>query len=283
VTKHGAPIIDNKAEMRELTSHLRKKNNIIGFVPTMGYLHKGHLSLVQKAKEMSDIVIVSIYVNPAQFSQGEDLSRYPRSIDHDLKLLENLNADYVFIPQDDQMYDPDHKTWVHVTELEDKLCGKSRLDHFRGVATIVLKLLNIVIPDLMFMGEKDYQQVVILEKMISDLDLQVRIIRCPTVREADGLAMSSRNSYLSSETRKNAASIFQSLKHAKEIFHRGITDVKEVIREMKIMIESKGGKIDYIEAFNSKTLQQIDHLSKGSRIALAVFFDSTRLIDNIEI
>ncbi|MBW6516244.1 MAG: pantoate--beta-alanine ligase [Candidatus Cloacimonetes bacterium] len=269
--------------MRELTSHLRKKNNIIGFVPTMGYLHKGHLSLVQKAKEMSDIVIVSIYVNPAQFSQGEDLSRYPRSIDHDLKLLENLNADYVFIPQDDQMYDPDHKTWVHVTELEDKLCGKSRLDHFRGVATIVLKLLNIVIPDLMFMGEKDYQQVVILEKMISDLDLQVRIIRCPTVREADGLAMSSRNSYLSSETRKNAASIFQSLKHAKEIFHRGITDVKEVIREMKIMIESKGGKIDYIEAFNSKTLQQIDHLSKGSRIALAVFFDSTRLIDNIEI
>ena len=283
MNKHGVPIIDNKAEMRELISHIRKNNNIIGFVPTMGYLHKGHLSLVQKAKEISDIVIVSIYVNPAQFSQGEDLSRYPRNIDHDLTLLKNLHTDYVFIPQEDKMYDPDHKTWVHVTELEDKLCGKSRKDHFRGVATIVLKLLNIVSTDLMFMGEKDYQQVVILEKMISDLDLPVKIIRCPTIREEDGLAMSSRNSYLSPEIRINATSLYQSLNHAKDMFHKGIPEVKEVIREMRIIIESKGGKIDYIEAFDSKILQQIDHLSKGSRIALAVFFDGTRLIDNIEV
>ena len=269
--------------MREIISHCRKNNNLIGFVPTMGSLHQGHLSLVEKAREMSDIVIISIYVNPSQFSQNEDFSKYPRDLSSDLALLEKYKPDFVFYPQEDQMYQKDHHTWVNVTGLEDKLCGKSRQEHFKGVATIVLKLLNIVTPDLMFMGEKDYQQLVIMGKVLSDLDLPVKIVPCPTVREKDGLAMSSRNNYLTPEGRKKATLLFQALSEAKALFQNGLTDPGTVVAEMRKLIEQKGGKIDYIEAFDKQSLESVDVLKIGTRIALAVFIEGTRLIDNIEL
>ena len=276
-------VINKKEEMREIISHCRKNNNLIGFVPTMGSLHQGHLSLVEKAREMSDIVIISIYVNPSQFSQNEDFSKYPRDLSSDLALLEKYKPDFVFYPQEDQMYQKDHHTWVNVTGLEDKLCGKSRQEHFKGVATIVLKLLNIVTPDLMFMGEKDYQQLVIMGKVLSDLDLPVKIVPCPTVREKDGLAMSSRNNYLTPEGRKKATLLFQALSEAKELFQNGLTDPGTVVSEMRKLIEQKGGKIDYIEAFEKQSLESVDVLKIGTRIALAVFIEGTRLIDNIEL
>ncbi len=276
-------VIDKKEELRKEIFRLRKNDKTIGFVPTMGYLHTGHLDLVTRAKEITDFVVVSIYVNPSQFSEEEDFSHYPSNIPKDLELLKKYNADLVFIPPGDKMYDENHLTWVSVTGLENKLCGKSRPGHFRGVATIVLKLLNIVTPDLMCMGEKDYQQIIVLEKMLTDLDLPVRIVRCPTVREEDGLAMSSRNSYLSPQARENAASLYQALLMAREMFREGIRDSATVIRSMRDLIENNGGKIDYIEAVDSKTLDSLKTLKKGCRIALAVFFEGARLIDNIEI
>ena len=276
-------IIETKEEMRKRVADLRKEGKTIGFVPTMGFLHEGHLNLVQRAREQCDIVVVSIYVNPAQFGRGEDFSRYPRDVSRDVDLLKKYKTDYVFIPEQETMYTGDHLTWIEVEQLQEKLCGKTRIGHFRGVTTIVLKLLNITIPDLMFMGEKDYQQVVILEKMLSDLDSPVKIVRCPTVRENGGLAMSSRNSYLSPEQRESAKALYQSLLHAREMFRQGKTDAVEVIEEMREMIEDSGGRIDYIEIVDSKTLEEIPYLVKGCRIALAVFYEWTRLIDNIEI
>jgi pantoate--beta-alanine ligase len=282
--KSFAPkVLTGKEAAREKIAHLRKSGKTVGFVPTMGYLHAGHLQLVKKAKELTDIVVVSIYVNPAQFSQGEDFSRYPRDSRNDLKLLGKYQADIVFIPANDRMYDQEHLTWVKVSGLEDRLCGKSRPGHFQGVATIVLKLLNIIIPDLMFMGEKDYQQVVILERMLSDLDLPVHLVRCPTIREANGLAMSSRNSYLSPKTREDASSLYQSLLLAQQLYRQGERDSSRLISTMQEMIEAKGGEIDYISVIDSNTLEDLSSLTSGCRVVLAAFFAGTRLIDNIEI
>lgn len=276
-------VIESKEEMRQTIADLKKEGKSVGFVPTMGFLHKGHLNLVQKAGERCDIVIVSIYVNPAQFGEGEDFERYPRDIARDLDLLKKFKTDFVFLPAQDMMYADHHLTWIEVDKLQNKLCGRRRIGHFRGVTTIVMKLLNITIPDLMFMGEKDYQQVVILEKMLSDLDSNVKIFRCPTVREHDGLAMSSRNSYLSPEQRGGAKALYESLLLAREMFRQGKTDAAKVIDEMREIIEDSGGRIDYIAVVDSKTLEDIPSLVKGCRIVLAVFYEWTRLIDNIEI
>ena len=283
MTYQDLKVVNNKEEMRELVFRIRRNDKSVGFVPTMGYLHQGHLALVEKAKEMTDQVVVSIYVNPTQFSKGEDLTRYPRNLNNDLRLLKDHRVDFVFLPDEDKMYNQDHLTWVQVTQLEDRLCGRSRKGHFRGVTTIVLKLLNIVNPDLMFMGEKDFQQTVILEKMISDLDLPVRIVRCPTVREADGLAMSSRNSYLSPDGRQKAVALYKALQMAKEMFQQDVNDPQKIVNAMKRLIEEEGGRFDYIEIFDSKTLQPLSTMISGCRIALAVYFDGARLIDNIEI
>jgi|SRR5690554_876671 pantoate--beta-alanine ligase len=275
--------IDCKKEMRDKAFQYHKIGKTIGFVPTMGYLHEGHLNLVRKAKEISDIVVVSIYVNPTQFGEGEDFSRYPRDHERDIRLLEMANTDIVFLPKEQSMYNHDHLTWVKVEKMSDLLCGRSRKGHFRGVATIVLKLLNIVTPNLLFMGEKDYQQIVILEKMIDDLDLPVRIIRCPTIREKDGLAMSSRNSYLSVENRRNATALHQALLRARELYRQGMKESKKVISEIGQYIEARSGNIDYIDVIDSNTLSSIPQLKEGCRLVLAVFFEGTRLIDNIEI
>ncbi len=273
-------LINSINEMFSIREQLKGK---IGFVPTMGFLHEGHLSLVREAKKQTDIVIVSIFVNPTQFGANEDLSNYPRNIEHDIKLLTNLEVDYIFFPTDEQMYPEGFKTWVNVDKITQVLCGKSRPTHFRGVTTIIAKLMNIINPDLMFMGEKDFQQLIVLKQMAKDLNFRTKIIGCSIIREKDGLALSSRNKYLSSQGRKKALCLNKSLLLTQNLFNEGITSSNKIISQMTDLIEDNESIIDYIEVFDPKTLEHIPELVSGCRIALAVVVENTRLIDNIQI
>lgn len=259
---------------------LQKK---IGFVPTMGALHKGHLSLVERCHSESDLTVVSIYVNPAQFGPQEDLNHYPRNLEKDIDLLRNYHVDIVFTPDDVQMYPEGYCTWVQVEGLSDILCGASRPGHFRGVATIVLKLMHIVNPKFMFMGMKDYQQIIVLEKMIEDLNLETKIVRCPIVREPDGLAMSSRNSYLTPDERQRATCLIKALKNAQKMVNEGYLESSILISEAENIIKQSDGRIDYIKIVDGSTLQELPEVRSGSRMMLAVYIGNTRLIDNIEL
>ncbi len=276
-------VIETIEETRERSNKLVREGKTIGFVPTMGYLHEGHLSLVRAAKESCDVVFVSIFVNPTQFAPGEDLDKYPRDLDHDLELLRNEGVDYVFFPSNESMYPAGYKTFIAVDDISGILCGKSRPTHFRGVATVVAKLMNIVNPDFMYMGEKDFQQIVVLETMIRDLNFSTRIVRCPIVREPDGLAMSSRNKYLDPDQRKRALCLSESLDMAKKAFMGGINESPELRSKMEDHIEKNGGVIDYIEMVDSQTLQSVDRVRPGDRILIAVKMGATRLIDNIRL
>jgi len=273
-------LINSIDEMFSIRRQLKGK---IGFVPTMGFLHEGHLSLLREAKKQTDIVIVSIFVNPTQFGVNEDLSNYPRNIERDIELLTNLEVDYIFFPTDAQMYPDGFKTWVNVDKITQVLCGRSRPTHFRGVTTIVAKLMNIIDPDLMFMGEKDFQQLVVLKQMVKDLNFRTKLVGCSIVREEDGLALSSRNKYLSIKERKKALCLNKSLLLAQKLFNEGFVSSNKIISQMTDLIESNEGIIDYIEVFNPETLEHIPELVSGSRIALAVIIENTRLIDNIQI
>ena len=273
-------LINSINEMFSIREQLKGK---IGFVPTMGSLHEGHLSLVREAKKQTDIVIVSIFVNPTQFGANEDLSNYPRNNEHDIKLLTNLEVDYIFFPTDEQMYPEGFKTWVNVDKITQVLCGRSRPTHFRGVTTIVAKLINIINPDLMFMGEKDFQQLVVLKQMAKDLNFRTKVIGCSIIREKDGLALSSRNKYLSSQGRQKALCLNKSLLLAQKLFNEGIVSSNKIISQMTDLIEDNESIIDYIEVFDPKTLEHIPELVSGCRIALAVIVENTRLIDNIQI
>lgn len=270
------------AETREALAGkaLQKK---IGFVPTMGALHKGHLSLVERCHSESDLTVVSIYVNPTQFGPQEDLNHYPRNLEKDIDLLRNYHVDIVFTPDDVQMYPEGYCTWVQVEGLSDILCGASRPGHFRGVATIVLKLMHIVNPKLMFMGMKDYQQIIVLEKMIEDLNLETKIVRCPIVREPDGLAMSSRNSYLTPDERQRATCLIKALKNAQKMVNEGHLDSSILISEAENIIKQSDGRIDYIKIVDGSTLQELPEVRSSSRMMLAVYIGNTRLIDNIEL
>jgi len=258
----------------------RDRNKTLGFVPTMGALHEGHLSLVRLSKSNCDLSTVSIYVNPSQFGPQEDFGRYPRNLERDLALLADNGADYVFLPDNEQMYPAGYKTWVEVEGLSSILCGNSRPGHFRGVATIVLKLVQIVKPDLMFMGMKDFQQVVVLETMLRDLNSDTQIFRCPIVRESDGLAMSSRNMYLSPEERAKALCLSQTLDMARQMVASGTKRAEEVILAAEDKINAAGGRIDYIGLVNGSTLQPQDAIDQDTRMLLAVYIGNTRLIDN---
>ncbi|NQV17714.1 MAG: pantoate--beta-alanine ligase [Armatimonadetes bacterium] len=273
-------IIKSVSEMIEVSRNIKTS---IGFVPTMGFLHEGHLSLVKKAKQETETVIVSIYVNPSQFAPNEDLDKYPRSFERDIQLLAELDVDYVFFPENQEMYPEGYKTWITVEKISRILCGRSRPTHFRGVVTIVAKLMNTVNADYMFMGEKDFQQIVVLEQMIKDLNFKTRIVRCPLIREKDGLAMSSRNKYLSSQQRNDALCLYKSLLMAQEKFNEGFTGSAETIDWMNEFIESYNGVVDYTEIVDPNSLQTISNLHKGCRILVAVKIGKTRLIDNIEI
>mgnify|MGYP001289252143 FL=1 len=258
----------------------RDRNKTLGFVPTMGALHEGHLSLVRLSKSNCDLSTVSIYVNPSQFGPQEDFGRYPRNLERDLALLADNGADYVFLPDNEQMYPAGYKTWVEVEGLSSILCGNSRPGHFRGVATVVLKLVQIVKPDLMFMGMKDFQQVVVLETMLRDLNSDTQIFRCPIVRESDGLAMSSRNMYLSPEERAKALCLSQTLDMARQMVDAGTKRAEEVILAAEDKINAAGGRIDYIGLVNGSTLQPQDAIDQDTRMLLAVYIGNTRLIDN---
>jgi len=269
-------------DVKEIVKAWRKEGKTIGFVPTMGYLHSGHESLIKKARAENDKVVVSIFVNPTQFGPTEDLSTYPRDMESDTAMCNNNNVDLIFYPEPNQMYPEDFFTYVNIDVLGENLCGVSRPTHFRGVCTVVLKLFNIVMPDKAYFGKKDAQQLAIIKKMVEDLNINVEIIPCETVREEDGLAKSSRNSYLDKDERQAALVLSKSLAMAKEMIQKGEKNAKAIIDKMTDMINLEPkATIDYIKIVDEKNLKDVSSLDKKVIIALAVKIGKTRLIDNI--
>jgi pantoate--beta-alanine ligase len=274
-------IIKKVSDMRMLIKDLKKNGLTVGFVPTMGYLHDGHLSLVKNSKKENDFTIVSIFVNPTQFGPNEDLESYPRDFSRDSELLESLKVDCVFAPDVKEMYPNNFSTYVVPKDLTDVLCGARRPGHFRGVTTIVSKLFNIIQPDRAYFGQKDAQQFFVLKRMVRDLNFDIELRRIPIVREPDGLAMSSRNIYLTKEERKDAVLLYKSLKLAEEMIERGERDSKKIIFSMRSLIsKSPHAKIDYVEIVDTTNLRPLDRISGEVLIALAVYFGKARLIDN---
>lgn len=253
-----------------------------GFVPTMGYLHEGHLSLVRRARAENDHVAVSIFVNPTQFGPHEDYNRYPRDLERDLRLLEPLGVDLVFVPSVEEMYPPGFQTWVIVEEVSQPLEGASRPGHFRGVATVVTKLFHIVQPDRAYFGQKDAQQVVVIRRMVQDLNIPVEIVVCPTVREPDGLAMSSRNTYLNPEERRAATVLFRALQAAKARYEQGERDAERLREAMREVIQAEPlARLDYVSVADPETLRELSQVEDRALLSLAVYIGKTRLIDNL--
>lgn len=254
----------------------------IGFVPTMGALHEGHLSLVRAAKAQCDAVVVSIFVNPLQFGPNEDLAKYPRTFERDCELLKKEDVDFVFAPTAEEMYSEKSLTYVTVEGMSEKLCGRSRPGHFRGVTTVVAKLFHIVQPDLAFFGQKDAAQVAIIRRMVLDLNFPIAIVACPIVREPDGLAMSSRNAYLSPEQRKSALVLYRALQEIQRKFETGERDSSRLIAAGKAVIaQETGARLDYLEIVDPDTLDPEAQVSKTALVAIAAYVGNTRLIDNI--
>lgn len=274
-------IIETVEEMKKFSEEMREKKKTIGFVPTMGYLHEGHLSLVRRARNENDVVVVSIFVNPTQFGPNEDYERYPRDFERDRKLLEKENVDCIFHPSVEEMYPPDFSTYVEETKLSKHLCGRSRPGHFRGVCTVVTKLFNIVKPHRAYFGQKDAQQFRVLRRMVRDLNMDVEMIECPIVREPDGLAMSSRNVYLSPEERQQALSLYQSLKIAENLYLNGERDAEKIKEEMiKHLSRFDKVKIDYVEIVDEETLEPVEKIDRKVIVAVAAWVGNARLIDN---
>jgi len=277
-------VVKSVAGMKALARRWKKEGKTVGFVPTMGYLHEGHLSLVRESKERTDVTVVSIFVNPAQFGPREDFETYPRDLEKDSAYLRKGGVDCLFCPEAADVYPPGYRTYVEVHGLQDRLCGKSRPGHFRGVATVVLKLFNIVRPDLAFFGAKDAQQVLIIERMAADLDLDVEVVTCPLVREPDGLALSSRNAYLGPEERRAALVLSRSLRWAERAVAAGERDAAKLVAGIRSAIEAEPlSRVDYVEALNPLDLEPVAEIRGDILIALAVFIGSTRLIDNIRL
>lgn len=272
-------VIKKIDELRDVLKDFKKEGKSIGLVPTMGFLHKGHASLIKKAVSENDIVVVSDFVNPIQFGPNEDLEAYPRDINADSKLCEDLGADFIFNPEPSEMYH-DKKAFVDIEGLSDNLCGARREGHFRGVCTVCTKLFNIVGPNRAYFGQKDAQQLSIIKKLVLDLNIPVEIVACPIVREDDGLAMSSRNTYLSTDERKAALCLSKAIFEGEKIAKEG-SSVKEVLGKMEEIISSeKLAKIDYISAVDLETIKDVDNFNKDTLVAIAVYIGKTRLIDN---
>lgn len=272
-------VIKKIDELKEVLKDFKKEGKSIGLVPTMGFLHKGHASLIKKAVEENDIVVVSDFVNPIQFGPNEDLEAYPRDINADSKLCEDLGADFIFNPEPSEMYH-DKKAFVDIEGLSDNLCGARRAGHFRGVCTVCTKLFNIVGPNRAYFGQKDAQQLAIIKKLVFDLNIPVEIVACPIVREDDGLAMSSRNTYLSADERKAALCLSKAIFEGEKMAKNGAS-VGEVLEKMKELISSeKLAKIDYISAVDLETIKDVDNFNKDTLVAIAVYIGKTRLIDN---
>ncbi|WP_297056771.1 pantoate--beta-alanine ligase [Thermosulfurimonas sp.] len=274
-------IITDIPSMKARAEELRARGKRIGFVPTMGYFHEGHLALMRKARELSDVVVVSIFVNPIQFGPQEDFARYPRDLERDRRLAQAQGVDILFVPSAEEMYPPGFQTYVEVTELSRPLCGARRPGHFRGVCTVVLKLFHIVKPHLAVFGEKDYQQLKVIQRMVRDLDLEVEIVPHPTVREPDGLAMSSRNVYLRPEEREAALSLYRALELARKRVAEGVRETRILRREIEEFIRSHPyTRIDYVEFRDPETLEERERIDRATLLALAVFVGKARLIDN---
>ena len=275
-------VVGTIKEVRELVKEWKKNGETVGFVPTMGYLHEGHGSLITKARENNDKVVVSIFVNPMQFGPTEDLDSYPRDLEKDSKFCESLGADLIFHPEPEEMYHEYFSSYVDMSVLTEELCGLSRPVHFRGVCTVVTKLFNIVQPDNAYFGQKDAQQLAIIKHMVQDLNMDINVVGCPIVREEDGLAKSSRNTYLSPEERKAALILSKTVKLAKELIDAGEKDADVVVAKMKENIETEPmAKIDYVKAVNGLTMQQQKEIKAPMLIAMAVYIGKTRLIDNM--
>lgn len=275
-------IIKKISEMQDYSRQQRMAGKRIGVVPTMGYLHAGHTSLIDIAREKADVVIVTLFVNPTQFAPNEDLDTYPRDFKRDSKLCEEHGANVLFCPEPDEMYFPDRSVWINEEKLSQKLCGASRPTFFRGVCTVVAKLLNITLPDFAVFGQKDAQQALVIKRMVRDLNFPVEVIIAPLIREQDGLAMSSRNRYLSETERQNALSISRALKQLEtDVVKLHIHNTKQITAAIANQIKSAGGEIDYVSIYDADTLDEVSSRSKRMLIACAATFGKARLIDNV--
>lgn len=273
-------IVGTVKKVREQVKEWKKQGLSVGFVPTMGYLHEGHKSLMDAARKGNDKVVVSIFVNPMQFGPTEDLATYPRDLDHDAALCESAGVDLIFHPEAEEMYEKDFCSFVDMTGLTEGLCGKTRPIHFRGVCTVVNKLFNIVTPDHAYFGQKDGQQLAVIKRMVRDLNMDIEIVGCPIVREEDGLAKSSRNTYLSSEERKAALILSKTVALGKELA-KTEKDANKVVEAMKKNIETEPlAKIDYVEAVDALSMAPVEKLEGTCMLAMAVYIGKTRLIDN---
>ena len=267
-------------QVREAVKEWKREGKSVGFVPTMGYLHEGHKSLIDAARRENDKVVVSIFVNPMQFGPTEDLDSYPRDLNRDAKLCEDAGVDIIFHPEADEMYADGFCSYVDMNGLTTELCGKTRPIHFRGVQTVVLKLFHIVTPDRAYFGQKDAQQLAVIKRMVKDLNVDTEIIGCPIIREEDGLAKSSRNTYLSDEERKAALCLSRSVKLGQEIIHAGIS-AEELLGKMRAVIEAEPlAKIDYVSMVDALTMQPVEKADHNVLVAMAVYIGKTRLIDN---
>ena len=275
-------IVSSVEEVRNQVKEWRKQGLTVGLVPTMGYLHEGHQSLIKASVENNDRTVVSVFVNPIQFGPNEDLATYPRDLDRDSKLCEETGADLIFHPEKENMYDDDFCTYIDMDSVTKNLCGKTRPTHFRGVCTVVGKLFNIVAPDRAYFGQKDAQQLAVIRRMVRDLNFDLEIVGCPIIREDDGLAKSSRNTYLSEEERKAALVLSRSLKEGKALIESGEKDAKKVVDSIRKVIETEPlAKIDYVEAVDFDTIEPIETINNNTLVAIAVYIGKTRLIDNI--
>ena len=273
-------IVGTVKEVREQVKEWKKQGLSVGFVPTMGYLHEGHKSLMDAARKGNDKVVVSIFVNPMQFGPTEDLATYPRDLDHDAALCESAGVDLIFHPEAEEMYEKDFCSFVDMTGLTEGLCGKTRPIHFRGVCTVVNELFNIVTPDHAYFGQKDGQQLAVIKRMVRDLNMDIEIVGCPIIREEDGLAKSSRNTYLSSEERKAALILSKTVALGKELA-KTEKDANKVVEAMKKNIETEPlAKIDYVEAVDALSMAPVEKLEGTCMLAMAVYIGKTRLIDN---
>lgn len=272
-------VVETIAEMKKVRRELKQA---VGFVPTMGYLHEGHLELVRQAKAENPIAGASIFVNPTQFGPKEDLASYPHDVPRDLKMLESVKTDFVFIPSAEEMYPPRYSTWVEVEKVTERLEGAVRPGHFRGVATVVTKIFNIMEPTRSYFGQKDAQQCAVIKKFVSDLNMNVEIVICPTVREPDGLAMSSRNTYLKPDERQAATVLYQSLKLAEQLWSKGEKDAETIRRKMTEFIKKQPlANIDYISIADNETLEELDVVKPPALVSLVVKIGKPRLLDNV--
>lgn len=274
-------VVHTIQEVRDFIKSQRAEGKSIGFVPTMGYLHEGHLSLMKRAREENDVVVASIFVNPMQFGPNEDLDSYPRDLDHDAKLCEEVGVSLIFNPEPEEMYAPDFTTFVDMNGVTKELCGKSRPVHFRGVCTVVNKLFNIMTPDRAYFGQKDAQQLAVIKRMVRDLNMNIQIVGCPIVREEDGLARSSRNTYLSEAERKAALVLSRAVRLGEQMAKDGEKEAAKIEAAMREVIEAEPlAKIDYVSIVDAVSIEPIQQLQGEILGAIAVYIGKTRLIDN---